>query len=88
VTVGRKLHGYLHEAGLRDVGVEHIPITASTIGRETFFSIVYSFKRQLLEREGTLDKPTTAFFAALEDLIRKPATFAMTTVFVAHGAVS
>jgi ubiquinone/menaquinone biosynthesis C-methylase UbiE/CRP-like cAMP-binding protein/GNAT superfamily N-acetyltransferase len=86
--VGRKLHGYLHEAGLRDVGVEHIPITASTIGRETFFSIVYSFKRQLLEREGTLDKPTTAFFAALEDLIRKPATFAMTTVFVAHGAVS
>lgn len=86
--VGRKLHGYLHAVGLQDVGVEHIPITAQAIGRETFFSIVYSFKRQVLERAGTLDTPTTAFFTALEDLIRKPTTFAMTTVFVAFGVVA
>lgn len=86
-NVGRKLHGYMCEVGLQDVGVEHISITAPVIGRETFFSIVYSFKRQVLERAGTLDEPTTAFFTALENLIRKPTTFAMTTVFVAYGVV-
>ncbi len=86
--VGRKLHGYMHEVGLQDVGVEHIPITAPAIGRETFFSIVYSFKRQVLERAGTLDTPTLTFFSSLEDLIRRPTTFAMTTVFVAFGVVA
>ncbi len=85
--VGRKLYGYMHEIGLQEVGVEHIPITASALGRETFFSIVYSFKRQVLERAGGLDEQTTALFAALEDIIRRPTTFAMTTVFVAHGVV-
>ncbi len=85
--IGRKLHGYMHETGLQDVGVEHIPITASALGRETFFSIVYSFKRQVLERAGELDEQTIAFFHKLENGIRQPTTFAMTTVFVAHGVV-
>jgi ubiquinone/menaquinone biosynthesis C-methylase UbiE/CRP-like cAMP-binding protein/GNAT superfamily N-acetyltransferase len=85
--VGRKLHGYMHEIGLKDVGVEHIPITAAALGREAFFSIVYSFKRQVLERAGELDEQTTTLFNKLEDCIRQPTTFAMTTVFVAHGVV-
>jgi SAM-dependent methyltransferase len=85
--VGRKLHGYMHEIGLQEVSVEHIPITASALGRDVFFSIVYSFKRQVLERAGGLDARTTALFSALEDRIKRPATFAMTTVFVAHGLV-
>ena len=85
--VGRKLYGYMHEAALQDISVRHIPITASVLGREVFFSIVYSFKRQVLERAGGLDEQTTALFAELEDLIRRPTTFAMTTVFVAHGVV-
>ena len=70
--VGRKLHGYMH---------------AAELGRQTFFSIVYSFKRQVLERSGWLDESASAVFATLEDLILRPDTFAMTTVFVAHGKV-
>jgi len=85
--VGRKLYGYMHEIGLQEIGVEHIPITASALGREAFFSIVYSFKRQVLERAGELDEQTIALFSTLEDLIRRPTTFAMTTVFVVHGVV-
>jgi CRP-like cAMP-binding protein/SAM-dependent methyltransferase/ribosomal protein S18 acetylase RimI-like enzyme len=86
--VGRKLLGYMTEAGLQDIGIETIPISASTLGREAFFSIVFSFKRQVLERAGKLDETTAALFFALEDLIRKPTTFAMTMVYVAHGVVS
>jgi ubiquinone/menaquinone biosynthesis C-methylase UbiE/CRP-like cAMP-binding protein/GNAT superfamily N-acetyltransferase len=85
--VGRKLYGYMHQTGLQEIGVEHIPITASVLGREAFFSIVYSFKRQVLERAGGLNEQTTAFFDELQDLICRPTTFAMTTVFVAHGVV-
>jgi ubiquinone/menaquinone biosynthesis C-methylase UbiE/CRP-like cAMP-binding protein/GNAT superfamily N-acetyltransferase len=85
--IGRKLHGYMHEIGLRDVSVEHIPITASALGREAFFSIVYSFKRQVLERAGELDEQTATLFHALENTICRQTTFAMTTVFVAHGIV-
>jgi ubiquinone/menaquinone biosynthesis C-methylase UbiE/CRP-like cAMP-binding protein/GNAT superfamily N-acetyltransferase len=85
--VGRKLHGYLHTAGLENVGVELIPITAATIGRETFFSIVYSFKRQVLERAGEFDDQAAIFFAALKELILQPTTFATTTAFVAYGVV-
>jgi CRP-like cAMP-binding protein len=86
--VGRKLLEYMTEAGLQDIGIETIPISASTLGREAFFSIVFSFKRQVLERAGELDEPTAALFVALEDLIKKPTTFAMTMVYVAHGVVS
>jgi ubiquinone/menaquinone biosynthesis C-methylase UbiE/CRP-like cAMP-binding protein/GNAT superfamily N-acetyltransferase len=85
--VGRKLYGYMHEIGLQEVDVEHIPITASALGREIFFSIVYSFKRQVLKRAGGLDARSTALFSALEDRIKRPSTFAMTTVFVGHGHV-
>jgi ubiquinone/menaquinone biosynthesis C-methylase UbiE/CRP-like cAMP-binding protein/GNAT superfamily N-acetyltransferase len=85
--VGRKLYGYLHAAGLREVGVELVPITAAAIGREAFFSIVYSFKRQVLERAGKLNNRAVAFFSTLEELILKPTTFAMTTAFVAYGVV-
>ena len=85
--VGRKLYGYMHEIGLQEIGVEHIPIPASAFGREVFYSIVYSFKRQVLERAGGLDDQTAALFSELENLIRRPTTFAMTTVFVAHGVV-
>lgn len=85
--IGRKLQGYMHDTGLEGVGVEPVPITAQALGREAFFSIVYSFKRQVLERAGQLDDQTVAFFKALETLIHKPTTFAMTTVFVAYGTV-
>ena len=85
--VGRKLYGYMHEIGLQEIGVEHIPIPASAFGREVFYSIVYSFKRQVLERAGSLDDQAAALFSELENLIRRPTTFAMTTVFVAHGVV-
>ncbi|OHE78086.1 MAG: hypothetical protein A2107_05085 [Verrucomicrobia bacterium GWF2_62_7] len=86
--VGRKLLGYMHEIGLEEIGIEPIPITASALGRESFFSIVYSFKRQVLARAGNLDDRTAALFGALEELIRRPTTFAMTTVYVAHGVVA
>lgn len=85
--VGRKLHGYMHEIGLVDVAVEHIPITANGLGREAFFAIVYSFKRQVLERDGKLNEHSSMIFDELEKYILKPSTFAMTTVFVAHGLV-
>lgn len=85
--VGRKLHGYMHEIGLRNVDVEHIPITAAALGREPFFSIVYSFKRQVLMRAGRLDEPTERLFETIQATIQKPSTFAMTTVFVAYGIV-
>jgi SAM-dependent methyltransferase len=85
--VGRKLLGYMQATGLQEIGMEPIPITASALGREAFFSIVYSFKRQVLERAGDLDERAAALFAALEDLICKPTTFAVTTVYVAHGLV-
>lgn len=85
--VGRKLFGYMHNAGLQQVSMEHIPITAAALGRETFFSIVYRFKRQVLERAGELDEQTEAVFTELEDLIRNETTFAMVTIFVAHGIV-
>jgi ubiquinone/menaquinone biosynthesis C-methylase UbiE/GNAT superfamily N-acetyltransferase len=85
--VGRKLYGYMHEIGLQEIGVEHIPIPASAFGREVFYSIVYSFKRQVLERAGGLDDQSAALFSELENIIRRPTTFAMTTVFVAHGVV-
>lgn len=85
--VGRKLLGYMTEAGLQNIRIDTIPISASTLGREAFFSIVFSFKRQVLERAGKFDEPTAALFFALEDLIKKPTTFAMTIVYVAHGIV-
>jgi ubiquinone/menaquinone biosynthesis C-methylase UbiE/predicted GNAT family N-acyltransferase len=85
--VGRKLHGYMHTVGLQDVGVQPIPITAPSIGRDIFYSIVYGFKRQVLQRTGWFDEKAADFFVALEELIRKPTTFAMTTVFLAHGQV-
>ncbi|MBT8342657.1 MAG: GNAT family N-acetyltransferase [Desulfatitalea sp.] len=85
--VGRKLNSYMHKIGLQDTGVEFIPISAPILGRETFFSIVYSFKRQILERAGLYDETAAAFFSELDDLIRKPTTFAMTTVFAAYGVV-
>ncbi|MDK9709127.1 MAG: GNAT family N-acetyltransferase [Desulforhopalus sp.] len=85
--VGRKLHGYMHATGLHNIAVEAIPITAAVLGREAFFSIVYSFKRQVLERAGELDEQTAAIFAALEESIAMPTTFAMTTVFAAHATV-
>jgi CRP-like cAMP-binding protein/SAM-dependent methyltransferase/GNAT superfamily N-acetyltransferase len=85
--VGRKLHGYMHEIGLIDAAVEHIPITANALGREMFFAIVYSFKRQVLERDGKLNEQSSRIFNELEEYILKPSTFAMTTVFVAHGIV-
>ncbi len=86
-NIGRKLHGYMHEVGLENIGVEHVPINADTLGRANFFSIVYSFKRQVLERSGEMDESTHAIFANLEEMIRRPSTFAMTTVFVAYGVV-
>jgi hypothetical protein len=67
--------------------VKHVPITASALGRQQFFSIVYSFKRQVLERAGECDAQATALFHALEDIISEPTSFAMTTVFVAYGVV-
>jgi ubiquinone/menaquinone biosynthesis C-methylase UbiE len=85
--IGRKLHGYMFEAGLLEIGVEPIPITASMLGREAFFSIVYSFKRQVLERTGRLDEQDRALFSVLKEHIRNPATFASTTVYAAHGIV-
>lgn len=85
--VGRKLYGYMHEIGLQEVSVKHVPITASALGRQQFFSIVYSFKRQVLERAGECDAQATALFHALEDIISAPTSFAMTTVFVAYGVV-
>lgn len=85
--VGRKLHGYLHEAGFRDVGVETVPISATALGRDAFFAIVYGFKRQVLHRAGEFDDRAAIFFDTLENLIRTPTTFAMTTVFLAHGRV-
>lgn len=85
--VGRKLLGYMHEIGLQEIGIEPIPITAAALGREAFFAIVYSFKRQVLERAGDLDERTAALFGDLKERIRRPATFAMTTVYVAHGVV-
>jgi hypothetical protein len=78
----------MHKAGLTNIGVEHIPITATAFGRETFFSIVYSFKRQVLERAGRLDERAEAFFNELQQLICDPATFAMTVVFVNYGVVA
>jgi ubiquinone/menaquinone biosynthesis C-methylase UbiE/GNAT superfamily N-acetyltransferase len=85
--VGRKLFGYMHEVGLQQVSMEHVPITAAALGRENFFSIVYKFKRQVLERAGVLDERMEAVFAELEDIIRKETTFAMVTIFLAHGVV-
>ncbi len=85
--VGRKLYGYMQEANLQEVRVEPVPITAAELGRQTFFSIVYSFKRQVLERAGGMDERASSVFATLEEFIQKPETFAMTTVFVAHGKV-
>ncbi len=85
--IGRKLHGYMHTIGLVDVAVEHIPITANALGREVFFAIVYSFKRQVLERDGKLNEQSSRIFKELENYILRPSTFAMTTVFVAHGIV-
>ena len=86
--IGRKLHGYMHEVGLEDIAVEHIPITANALGREVFFSIVYSFKRQVLERAGELNEQSLTIFDELKNSILRPSTFAMTTVFVAHGTVA
>ncbi|EKD35973.1 MAG: hypothetical protein ACD_75C01699G0003 [uncultured bacterium] len=86
-TVASLLIGALHPR-LEEIGIEPIPITASALGRESFFSIVYSFKRQVFERAGDLDDRTAALFGALEALIRLPTTFAMTTVYVAHGVVA
>jgi len=83
--VGRKLYGYLQAIGLQEVNVQHVPITASALGRHAFFSIVYSFKRQVLERAGECDPQTIALFHELEHVISRPTTFAMTTVFVAYG---
>jgi|GEM_PF-297731 len=83
--VGRKLYGYMQESGLLEVSVKHVPITASALGRHAFFSIVYSFKRQVLERAGECDAQATALFHELENVISRPTTFAMTTVFVAYG---
>jgi ubiquinone/menaquinone biosynthesis C-methylase UbiE len=85
--IGRKLHSYMFEAGLGEIGVEPIPITASMLGREAFFSIVFSFKRQVLERAGMLDEQTRTLFSVLEEYIHNPATFASTTVYAAHGIV-
>jgi CRP-like cAMP-binding protein/GNAT superfamily N-acetyltransferase len=85
--VGRKLFGYMCEVGLQQVSMEHIPITAAALGRETFFAIVYNFKRQVLERAGELDEQTEAVFAELEDFIRNETTFAMVTIFLSHGVV-
>jgi ubiquinone/menaquinone biosynthesis C-methylase UbiE/GNAT superfamily N-acetyltransferase len=85
--IGRKLHGYMHAVGLQDVGVQPIPITAPALGRDTFFSIVYGFKRQVLQRMGWFDEKAADFFVTLKELIRRPTTFAMTTVFLAHGQV-
>lgn len=85
--VGRKLYGYMQQIGLLNVGVELVPITAAALGREAFFSIVYSFKRQVLERAGLLDESTRVFFDRLGKSIRQPTTFAATTVYVAHGLV-
>jgi SAM-dependent methyltransferase len=85
--VGRKLFGYMHDIGLQQISIEHVPITAAALGRETFFSIVYSFKRQILERAGELDDQTEAVFTELGELIRKETTFAMVTAFIAHGTV-
>jgi ubiquinone/menaquinone biosynthesis C-methylase UbiE/GNAT superfamily N-acetyltransferase len=85
--IGRKLYGYMHTAGLRDVGVEPIPITSTALGRNAFFSIVYGFKRQVLQRVGLLDEKAVNFFITLEDLIRKPSTLAIATVFLTHGRV-
>lgn len=85
--IGRKLFGYMHELGLQEVSVEPIPITATALGRETFFSTVYSFKQQVLERAGEFDEQTAAIFSTLKDIICRPTTFAMTTVYVARGVV-
>lgn len=85
--VGRKLLGYMQATGLQEIGIEPIPITAAAIGRDVYFSIVYSFKRQVLERAGDLDERTALLFRDLEELIRMPTTFAVTTVYVAHGVV-
>ena len=86
--IGRKLHGYMHEIGLEDIAVEHILITANALGHDVFFSIVYSFKRQVLERVGELDEQSLSIFNELKNSILRPSTFAMTTVFVAHGTVA
>jgi ubiquinone/menaquinone biosynthesis C-methylase UbiE len=85
--VGRKLKGYMHESGFREVGVETVPVSSTDLGRDAFFSIVYGFKRQVLQRAGMFDEKAEAFFDTLEHLILEPATFAMTTVFLAHGRV-
>lgn len=85
--IGRKLFGYMHDVGLQEVSVEPIPITASALGREAFFSTVYSFKQQVLERAGEFDEQTAALFDTLKDIIYSPKTFAMTTVYVARGIV-
>lgn len=86
--IGRKLQGLLHQRGFVEVSVHPVPITADNLGRETFFNIVYSFKRQLLERSGEYNDQSRATFAQLEKLISLPSTFAMTTVFAAHGVVN
>lgn len=72
---------------MQEVDLEAVPITAPALGRDVFFSIVYGFKRQVLERAGKSDAETDAFFRTLEETVRTPSTFAMTTVFLAHGLV-
>ncbi len=83
--VGRKLLGYMREAGFSNITVDILPVTTHTLGPKLFGDIVLGFKRQILERSNDLDEETIKTFdAVLEGMQRKDA-FASENMFIVHG---
>lgn len=83
--VGRELLSMMIDAGLEAPYVEALPFTSHDIGQQNFYRLVFGFKRQILERAGELTEKRRKIFDQAEKTIRKPDTFAIVVIILAHG---
>jgi ubiquinone/menaquinone biosynthesis C-methylase UbiE len=85
--VGRKLLGYMQEAGFAEVRVNIVPVTTQMLGGDTFFDIVFGFKQQHLTRANDWDEETGEFFTRIRSRLTQPGSIASENMFVAHATV-
>lgn len=85
--IGRKLFHIFKLSGLENVKVHLIPVSCHDVSPEGYFQVIYGFRKMILEETGRMDESRRKLFEDLQQLLRKPTTYATTVAFLVEGTV-
>lgn len=85
--IGRKLFHIFTRLGLENVKVHLIPVACHELSPEGYYDVVYGFRKMILEETGRMDESRRELFQNLQQLLKKPTTYATTVAFLVEGTV-